>query len=433
MKIRLVKLYSENDRFREINFKPGINLICGQKSVDDEGNTKSKKQNGVGKTLSIELVNFCLFKNGDSKIMRINDRFLQRKEFVYLHLKVGDTDVIIGRNKANTVRIKTGANGEFKEYGFAAGKKYVEHLLEFNQKPITMRDYFSFFIKEAGYTYEEFANLYKATYADLLKVHFYMFGLPTGSLATIKSAYSTHDFATKRIRKVKKELKDQNIELEKLQAKKNALEAQVNNLEDNFEYSKLLDTLQSRGEEINTLERELEELIILKKGIEYELSELADFASQFGDDLYIDDKDLSIVFNRYKKGLGDLVAQDFEAVKQFRNQLSEYKAEIIQEKINASNKKLAEINTKIDTRRRQINKFYADINQTNKNHIVKSFRVYRDELNEFQNYQSLLDEYDKGEFEANTAETDFAIAVGELSRAAAENKAIKQSFQRTPS
>jgi hypothetical protein len=122
-----------------------------------------------------------------------------------------------------------------------------------------------------------------------------------------------------------------------------------------------------------------------------------------------------------------------DTVKQFRNQLSEYKAEIIQEKINASNKKLAEINTKIDTRRRQINKFYADINQTNKNHIVKSFRVYRDELNEFQNYQSLLDEYDKGEFEANTAETDFAIAVGELSRAAAENKAIKQSFQRTPS
>lgn len=432
MKIRLVKLYSENDRFREIAFKTGINLICGQKSFDEAGNTTSKKQNGVGKTLSIELINFCLFKNKDSKVSRISNKFLPRNDFVYLHIKADDEDIIIGRNKAGEVRIKTGVNGEFKKFSFNEGKKYLENRLTFNNQPITLRDYFSFFIKESGYTYENFAELYpNVTYSDLLKIHFYLFNLPTKVLATIKTSYSTHQYAKKKISGVKKELKLKGVEIDKLQAKKNALEAQVENLEDNFDYSKILNSLQSRSEEVNILEHELEELILTKKGIEYELEELTSFASDFEEDLYIDDKDLALVFNKYKQGLGELITKDFESVKKFRNQLGEYRSELIEEKVKNLSKSLEETEAKIATRKQNVDKFYADISQTNKNHIVKSFRVYKDEVDEFQKYESLLGQHEQGEYEVNVAETSFAIAVGELSHAIEDNKEIKQSFQKT--
>lgn len=431
MKIRLVKLYSENDRFRELDFKPGINLICGQKSLDQDGNTTSKKQNGVGKTLSVELINFCLFKNTDSKILRIANRFLSRKEFVYLHLKADSQDVIVGRNKAGEIRIKTGVNGEFKEYKYTEGKRYLENLLEFSSKPITLRDYFTFFIKESGYTYEDFAEIYHESYTDLLRIHFYLFDLPIKVLTAVKGAYSSHQFAKKKITEVKKELKKEGVEVEKLQARKNALESQVESLEDNFEYSRILDSLQDRSEEINVLERELEELILEKKSLEYELAELADFASQFEDDIYIDDKDLAIVFNKYKAGLGELITNDFESVKKFRDQLSKYKNELMDEKMKSASKQLDIIDSKISARKEKINKFYADINQVNKNHIVKSFRVYRDEVNEFQKYQSLLTQYEEGDYEANSAEASFAIAVGELSQAIERGKEFKQSFQKT--
>jgi uncharacterized protein YydD (DUF2326 family) len=46
--IKLNQLYSEPRTFESINFKPGINIILGEKD------TTSQKTNGVGKTLLIE-------------------------------------------------------------------------------------------------------------------------------------------------------------------------------------------------------------------------------------------------------------------------------------------------------------------------------------------------------------------------------------------
>lgn len=431
MKIKLVKLYSENDRFKAINFKPGINLICGQKSTDLDGNIKSKKMNGVGKTLSTELINFCLFKSRNSKVYRINDKYLPKNEYVYLHLKVDDQDVIVGRTKADAVRIKTGANAEFVDYDLTAAKKYFENLLQFNTKEVTLREYFNFFIKEAGYTYEEFAELYKSSYTDLLKIHFYFFELPARVLKQISQSYKAYDAANKRITKVKKALKAEGVELDKLQARKNALEDKVKELESNFEYSQILDSLQQRSQEINILESELEALVLDKKSIEYELNDLRVFIEEFNEDLYIDDKDLATVFNLYKDGLGDLVSTDFKQVQQFRDQLVRYKSELVSVKQVAARKRLAEIEEKIEVRRNKVNKFYADINESKKNHIVKSFRVYRDEVNDFKNYEALLDENESASNEKNSATTEFALAMAELSKAVALKSKIKEDFQNT--
>jgi uncharacterized protein YydD (DUF2326 family) len=59
---RIWKIWSEDEAFKPIIFKPGINLIVGDASKDDEGNVSSEKRNGAGKSLSIELINFCLLK-----------------------------------------------------------------------------------------------------------------------------------------------------------------------------------------------------------------------------------------------------------------------------------------------------------------------------------------------------------------------------------
>ncbi len=431
MNIRLVRLYSEDDSFRAIDFKPGINLICGQKSTNSDGSIKSKKMNGVGKTLSTELINFCLFKTQNSKVLRINDKYLGRNELVYLHMVVDGTDVIVGRSKSGQVRIKTGINSEFDDYDTTTAKKYLENLLQFNTAPITMRDYFNFFIKESGYTYEEFGDLYKSSYNDLLKIHYYFFELPVKVLKSISDAYKFYGAARKRITKVNKELKAQGLEIDKLQARKNALEDKVANLEDNFEYSQILDSLQTRSSEVNEIEAELETLVLDKKSIEFEISELAAFVEDFKDDIYIDDKDLNIVFNQFKAGLGDLVTKDFEQVRKFRDQLSRYKTELVDVKQADARKRLEAIEAKIAVRRTKVSKFYSDISETKKNHIVKSFRVYREEVNEFKNYEALLHEHESATNEANGANTQFAIAVGELSRAVADKKAIKSEFQKT--
>ena len=64
--ILLKKLYTEPEYFEPIIFDTGVNIIIGDKS------DKSKKTNGVGKSMCIEFINFCLLKSKDSsRVMKI--------------------------------------------------------------------------------------------------------------------------------------------------------------------------------------------------------------------------------------------------------------------------------------------------------------------------------------------------------------------------
>ena len=54
--IRINKLYSEPEVFDPIIFNAGLNIIMGDKSESTD------KKIGVGKTMSIEFLSYCLLK-----------------------------------------------------------------------------------------------------------------------------------------------------------------------------------------------------------------------------------------------------------------------------------------------------------------------------------------------------------------------------------
>ena len=60
-RIRLNRLYSENNIFEEITFHDGVNIILGEKY--DDRSVKGRKTNGVGKSMSIEFLDFCFLND----------------------------------------------------------------------------------------------------------------------------------------------------------------------------------------------------------------------------------------------------------------------------------------------------------------------------------------------------------------------------------
>lgn len=70
----ITKLYSSDDSFFEpIPFENGFNLILGERS---EG---SEKRNGVGKSISIEFINFCLLKDIDKSRLKFLPKSIVEK------------------------------------------------------------------------------------------------------------------------------------------------------------------------------------------------------------------------------------------------------------------------------------------------------------------------------------------------------------------
>ena len=70
--MRLLKLSANKSSFRTVEFKPvGLSFVVGQKKVsDDLPRNRTKTYNGVGKSLMLELIHYCLGSNGNDAFKR---------------------------------------------------------------------------------------------------------------------------------------------------------------------------------------------------------------------------------------------------------------------------------------------------------------------------------------------------------------------------
>src|SRR3989344_9345561 len=113
--IKINKVWSEENRFKTLEFKSGINFIVGDSSKDKDGNVNNEQRNGSGKSLSIELINFALLKKGtESRIFKVPDSILPVDSYVYINLTIDNKDVTVARNKQGSIKMKVD-NGNFIE------------------------------------------------------------------------------------------------------------------------------------------------------------------------------------------------------------------------------------------------------------------------------------------------------------------------------
>lgn len=427
--LKLVRLYSEDERFREIKFKSGINIIRGDSSINDQGEVTSYRQNGVGKSFTVELIDFCLLRTySESKINKIREKYFPLSSFVYLHFIANGRNFVIARNRKGDIKIKK-ENETFREIGLEDARKYLALITGLEGTPLTFRDFMNFFIKHEDYLYTSFNQLYKGTYAELMKIHFYLFDISLDVLVDIVGAFRRYDAATERRRDVTKKLNELDLDIDQLRAKKNELEQRVERIEEGLDYSNFLEDYDTKQKEITELEKVISDKIDLRNQLLLDLSELSDYISDYADDIYINDSDIKSVFNKYQKGLGDLVVRDIDDLYKFRDQLAEFKTTITAEKKKQIQKEVTELDDFIATESKKVESFYSNISESNKNAIVKSFRIYQTDLSSTQEYDSYINMYDESQKEILRARTDYAVAISRLNGIIDDLKVRKDSFE----
>ena len=133
-RIKLKKLYSIPSVFDEITFYDGINIILGEKS-DDDTNPKSKKTNGVGKSVCSDFINFALLKDyNDTRLSKIGYSDLDTNTIICLDLYIGEKFLTIKRKIStyDSVNITVDDTDYFFEK-INDGIDFIETLL-FNTK-----------------------------------------------------------------------------------------------------------------------------------------------------------------------------------------------------------------------------------------------------------------------------------------------------------
>lgn len=197
--MKLIRLYSDYPNFKSIKFKEkGFSFISGSEKNSSDKST----YNGVGKTLSIVLIDFCLGANALDDLKKLSCNF-------YLEVNINNQIFTFMRNTISSKSIFI----DNVEYTVDKFRKKLEELLMIErQDNISLRTILSYFIryKKSSFIDPIVTNKYtsspKPDYASLVNV-FYLLNLDTKLL---KEKQKNHKKLTSA-KNAKKSLEDKEI------------------------------------------------------------------------------------------------------------------------------------------------------------------------------------------------------------------------------
>lgn len=392
-KLYILKLSSNKPSFKEVTFnRTGITIIKGKKVSKGKTDT----YNGVGKSLLIRIIDFCL---GSKEIKEFKK--LKEWEF-YLDLEIDNKLYRIVRTteKQNKVIVNS------TEYTIEAYRDFLEGKvfpMESVKKCLTYRTLISRFLrpkKESYNKYDVIASK-EEDYTKLINLS-YLLGLNTSLVEKKHFLKDKYNSETKRGNFYKSDLKLVNIlnTNNKLDIKIVNLKAAVEKQEEklrNFEVSSEYAGLRGKKEEVSKdREQLLNEIFILKNKIsklEKNLAIKSDLSDKAVIDLY---EQANIVFDiNIKKTL--------EEVSEFHNKMLITRQERSKKEIGSLKKKLQGRESSLDIINEKLDS-YGNVFRTTGSFeeyeaLNNEIREKKIELNSLEKYQQLLNDVEKSKAE----------------------------------
>lgn len=312
----LIKLTANKLSFHTIEFKEGLNFIVG--GVQDKNNKQNKTYNGVGKSLIVRILHFCL---GCDTINAFEDK-LEDWEFS-LEFRIDKDKYIVTRNCSKQKNISL--NG--KELTLNEYKNWLGNIL-FNLnrhdfKYLTYRSLISRFIRPSKYSYDYYDKfVFKEKEYSQNICNSYLLGLDVNLVNSKRELVENK----RKITEAKSIFeKDDTIKTffekdEKIDVSIIDLEQNIIKLKDEIEKFKIADNYYEIEREANSQQIELNklenEIVLLKNAIKNINDSL---------DIHMDVSTKKVIemYNEAKVKLSEMVIKELQEVEEFHKTLIE--------------------------------------------------------------------------------------------------------------
>ncbi len=399
-RIKLIKLYSSNDIFDPIIFDDGINLILGEKFEDEQNKRVGKKTNGVGKSMAIQFIDFCLLSDYDkSRISLIPEDVLAKDEEIMLDMIIGEKQLTIIRSKGHEKNPKILVNEtEILFDNLDSAKKYLEDLMFINYgvaNAPSFRNLLSLLNRDER---SEFKDILKCHDSDKripddLTAHLYLLGISIEKYKALETLNKEITGLKKVISKNKKDLtNDGEIKISSIKAELNDLEGEIKLIDNALDNFKTTEAFESLHDEIIMLESNLDsyrrEAIILK-------SQLKKINSMPKVDK-ISSKEIELIYNKFRKDLGNQIKKNLEEVMLFSDRVQGFQRSILGKKAQEITSQLTHLNSII---KKLDNDYSEKIKILDTQGIFKNLKsglkIYEEKKTKLQKTIVLYDEYEK--------------------------------------
>lgn len=430
-RIRLNRLYSESNIFEEISFHDGVNIILGEKY--DDSSVKGRKTNGVGKSMSIEFLDFGFLNDYEkSRIAKIPKEVFPLEENVILDLDIGDEAITIKRNRKQAdqpVIIREGRTVSFDKLQDA--REYLTGLIfpKLNGKKIpSFRNLFSILMRDERSEFTDIIKCHDLTkkIPDDLSAHLFLLGFSLeaykNTLETIKEIEAVNTV----IAKDKKELTQEGKKkISDVKAELNALEDELQKLEDAIESFKTNETFDSMEADLIELEDLLDQLRKRQKALRYDYEKIRKMPKPE----QIDDREIELVYNQFKSELGNAVVKSLNEVVGFKNKIEEFQRTLVNQKAKELESQLKSIAEQI----RVLDDEYSEkLKVIDKKGVLKnlkvSLKIYEAKKDSISHTKFLFDQYEKNEKKKRMLNLQKTQQLMEIDSEIEQNKEIMDDF-----
>lgn len=429
--ILLKKLYSEPEVFDPIKFQPGINIILGEKSEN------SSKTNGVGKSMSIEFLNFCLLKKtSDSRVSLIPNKVIDSETKIKLDFSISHYNITVSRTIGSPEKVTIFKNGieiNFETLDDASdflGNLYFERFPAHISR-ISFRNLLAPLIRDER---SEFKDIIKCFDTDKsiprdYRPHLFFLGISIDLYSDLKETIDKLDKKNKYLSETKKILTNNNeIKITDARAKLNELESEVQKINASIEQLRNNDSFEFIQNDIINLETELSKLRTKQQMLKYEIKQINSLPQPEN----ISETEISILFNQFKNGLGDMIEKSLEEIKKFKDKIDNFRNTLVNSKLDSLKQELFNINQKI----RRLDEDYSEkISLLDKGELLRdlktSINIFNKKNQELNNLQALIDRYDKTIKDKKIAKTQKDIKIAEFDTLITTSEIIIKNFEHT--
>lgn len=397
-RIRLNRLYSESNIFEGISFHDGVNIILGEKY--DVSSVKGRKTNGVGKSMSIEFLDFGFLNDYDkSRIEKIPKEVFPLEENVILDLDIGDEAITIKRNRKQAdqpVIIREGKIVSFDKLQDA--REYLTGIIfaKLNGKQVpSFRNLFSILMRDERSEFTDIIKCHDLTknIPDDLSTHLFLLDFSLGAYKNILGIIKEIAAVNTVLRKDKKELTQEGKKkISDVKAELNALEDELTKLEDAIESFKTNETFDSMEADLIELEDLLDQLRKHQKALRYDYEKIRKMPKPE----QIDDREIELVYNQFKSELGNAVVKSLNEVVGFKNKIEEFQRTLVNQKAKELESQLKSIAEQI----RILDDEYSEkLKVIDKKGVLKnlkvSLKIYEEKKDAISHTKFLFDQYEK--------------------------------------
>ncbi|MCL4208394.1 DUF2326 domain-containing protein [Patescibacteria group bacterium] len=397
--ITLKQLYFEPDtikgkKINPIVFKKGLNILLGERSDNSE------KMNSVGKSLAIEMINYCLFSDFSSRINKIPNDVLSEEQLICLDLEIETKQRIKNitikrkRNSKSPILLIVDENEqEFEKLDDA--KEWFESIIfegsENVLKP-SIRNLLSILIREEKSSFDDilrpFANKKFFNFNDAIKPHLYLFGFDISFIDRMKQINKTITDNEASLRDINRTFKNMGIDVKTVRSYINDLKDKVEKLNFSIEELKPGEGFRQRKEELQDLEYQLESLSALRSSKLLAINRIKKLP-QFEK---VNPKRVEIIYNTFREGLGDLVKKSLNEVIELHEKIESFQNKIFDQRLETLYGEVHDLDGKITQIDSQISKIYKVLNADKKIDSLK--RALKEEKEKNDKLENLVDKYD---------------------------------------